>query len=155
MSKKSLPLPLPKPTDAEVELLRVLWERGPSTVREVHEALAKSKSTGYTTTLKILQKMTGKGLVTRDDSRKSHVYEAAIAAEKTQRQLVRHLLQGAFGGNPARLVMQALAEERATPEELDEIRGLLDELKAEAIVDAKAKVRTQENKSKRDGGGKK
>ena len=125
MSKEPPP---PKPTDAELELLRVLWELGPSTVREVHEALPKSKSTGYTTTLKIFQKMADKGLVTRDESQKSHVYEAAIEAEKTQRQLVRHLLRGAFGGSPARLVMQALPEERASPEELEEIRALLNEL---------------------------
>ncbi len=135
MSKK--PHPPPKPTDAELELLGVLWEQGSSTVRQVHEALPKSKSTRYTTTLKILQKMTDKGLVTRDESRKSHIYEAAIAAEKTQRQLVRHLLQGAFGGRPARLVMQALAEERATPEELDEIRELLDELEAKGTAKSK------------------
>ena len=126
MSRKKQPSS--RPTDAELELLRVLWERGPSTVRDVHEALPKSKSTRYTTTLKILQNMTDKGLVTRDESRRSHVYKAAAAAEKTQRQLVRHLLQGAFGGSPARLVMQALSEERASPEELEEIRQLLDKL---------------------------
>lgn len=120
---------LPKPTDAEVELLRVLWENGPSTVRGVHEALPESKSTGYTTTLKMLQKMHEKRLVTRDESSKSHIYSAAIEAEKTQRQLVRHLLTQAFGGSPARLVMQALSEERASPAELDEIRAMLDELK--------------------------
>ena len=125
-------LPPPKPTDAELELLRVLWDSGPSTVREIHELLLESKSTGYTTTLKILQKMTDKGLVTRDESQKSHVYEAAITAEKTQRQLVRHLLQGAFGGNPTRLAMQALSEERSSPEELEEIRDLLDQLANEA-----------------------
>ena len=124
--------PPPKPTDAELELLRVLWERGPSTVREVHETLPKSKATRYTTTLKIFQNMAEKGLVTRDDSQKSHIYHAAIEAEKTQRQLVRHLLQGAFGGSPARLVMQALSEEKASPEELDQIRALLEELKAKS-----------------------
>ena len=136
MSKKPIP---PKPTDAELELLRVLWERGSSTVRQVHEALPKSKSTGYTTTLKILQKMADKGLVTRDESQKSHIYEAAIEAEKTQRQLVRHLLKGAFGGSPARLVMQALSEEQATPEEMDEIRELLDELEAQSKTGRKKK----------------
>ncbi len=122
--------PQPKPTDAELELLRVLWDRGPSTVREIHEALATAvaKSTGYTTTLKILQKMADKGLVTRDESRRSHIYAAAIEAEKTQRQLVRHLLQGAFGGSPTRLVMQALSEKPTSAEELREIRALLDEL---------------------------
>lgn len=119
---------LPKPTDAELELLRFLWANGPSTVRAVHEALPKS--TGYTTTLKIFQKMADKGLVIRDESQKSHIYEATIEAEKTQRQLVRYLLKGAFGGSPARLVMQALSEEVASPEELEEIRELLDQLRS-------------------------
>ncbi len=127
MSRKRTP---PKPTEAELEMLRVLWNLGPLTVRQIHEALPKSKSTGYTTTLKILQKMADKGLVKRDESAKSHIYEAAIEAEKTQRQLVRHLMQSAFGGNPARLAMQALSEEQATPEELASIRNLLDELEA-------------------------
>ena len=117
-----------------MELLQVLWNNGPSTVREIHEALSKekAKSTGYTTTLKILQKMADKGLVNRDESRRSHVYSAACEAEKTQRQLVRHLLKGAFGGSPARLVMQALSERKATAEELREIRDLLNELDGEA-----------------------
>jgi BlaI family transcriptional regulator, penicillinase repressor len=117
---------LPKPTGAELELLRVLWNRGPSTVREVHEAV--SGRTGYTTTLKILQKMAEKGLVRRDERARSHVYTAACGAETTQRQLVRDLIRRAFGGSPAKLVMQALSEERATPEELAEIRRLLDEV---------------------------
>jgi BlaI family penicillinase repressor len=114
---------LPRPTDAELELLRVLWSLGPSTVREIHEALPKQ--TGYTTTLKILQKMAEKRLVTRDESQKSHVYSAACEAESTQRQLVRHLLGAAFGDSPGKLVMQALSEQRATPEELTEIKRLL------------------------------
>lgn len=128
------PTSKPKPTEAELELLQVLWQSGPSTVREIHEALskAKSKSTGYTTTLKILQKMAEKELVIRDESRRSHVYSAACEAETTQRQLVRHLLKGAFGGSPARLVMQALSEQKATSEELREIRDLLNELDHEA-----------------------
>ena len=119
---------LPRPTEAELELLRVLWERGPSTVREVHDALRDAKETGYTTTLKILQKMTEKGLVQRDESERSHIYIAAIEAEKTQRQLVRDLLHRAFGGSPARLVLQALSEQRASAEELAEIRRLIDRL---------------------------
>lgn len=116
----------PKPTDAELELLNVLWRLGPATVREVHEQLPKD--TGYTTTLKILQKMADKGLVLRDESNRSHIYTAAVKAESTQRQLVRHLLDSAFAGSPARLVMQALSEEKATPEELKEIKRLLKEL---------------------------
>lgn len=125
MSKKSLP----KPTDAELALLAVLWRRGPSTVRDIHQSLP-SAGTGYTTTLKILQKMAEKGLVTRDESERSHVYAAATAAEQTQRQLLRDLLRRAFEGSPARLVMQALAAEPASAEELAAIRQLLDDLEA-------------------------
>ena len=121
---------LPRPTEAELELLRVLWERGPLTVREVHEALRSGKDTGYTTTLKILQKMTDKGLVRRDETNRSHVYEPVAKAEHTQRQLVLDLLHRAFGGSPARLVMQALSEKKATAAELAQIRRLLDELEA-------------------------
>lgn len=117
---------LPKPTDAELELLNVLWKHGAATVREIHELLPKA--TGYTTTLKILQKMADKGLVLRDETNRSHIYTAAIKAETTQRQLVRHLLDSAFAGSPARLVMQALSEERATPDELKEIKRLLKQL---------------------------
>ena len=102
---------LPKPTGAELELLRVLWERGPSTVREVHEALGTG--TGYTTTLKLFQLMAEKGLVTRDATQRSHIYSAVSEAETTQRQLVSDLLQRAFGGSPTKLVMQALSETRA------------------------------------------
>ncbi len=94
---------LPKPTEAELQLLRVLWELGPSTVREIHEAGGDEKETGYTTTLKILQKMAEKGLVERDESARSHIYHTAIKAEQTQRQLVRDLLQKAFGGTDARV----------------------------------------------------
>jgi BlaI family transcriptional regulator, penicillinase repressor len=126
MNKK----PLPQPTDAELELLRVLWERGPSTVREIHDSLREAKSTGYTTTLKILQRMTDKGLVRRDETQRSHVYSAVRRAEQTQRQLVRNLLRAAFGGAPARLVVQALSEETVSADELAEIRRLLDELEA-------------------------
>jgi predicted transcriptional regulator len=92
--------------------------------------LSGDKATGYTTTLKILQKMTDKGLVRRDESQRSHVYEPVMKAEQTQRQLVRDLLQKAFGGSPAQLVMQALSEKKATPAELSEIRHLLDQLEA-------------------------
>ncbi len=122
--------PLPRPTEAELELLRVLWEKGPLTVREIHDGLSGDKSTGYTTTLKILQKMTEKGLVRRDESQRSHVYEPVMKAEQTQRQLVRDLLQKAFGGSPGRLVMQALSEKKASAAELSEIRALLDELES-------------------------
>jgi predicted transcriptional regulator len=126
MNKKSLP----QPTGAELELLHVLWERGPSTVREIHDSLRDQKETGYTTTLKILQKMAEKGLVKRDESRRSHVYRAVWQAEQTQRQLVRDLLRRAFGGSPGKLVVQALSEEAVSPDELLEIRQLLEKLEA-------------------------
>jgi predicted transcriptional regulator len=122
---------VPKPTEAELSILRVLWERGPSTVREVHEAIQRSRpsgqTTGYTTVLKLLQIMTEKGLVTRDERTRSHVYRARLSEDTTQRQLVTDLLDRAFGGSAARLVMQALDLSPATPEELKEIRRLLDE----------------------------
>ena len=126
MSKK----PQPKPTEAELALLRILWERGPSTVREIHENLSDEKETGYTTSLKILQNMAEKGLVERDESRRSHVYRAVYQAEQTQRQLVRDLLRRAFGGSPGKLVVQALSEETVSPDDLAEIRRLIDELEA-------------------------
>jgi BlaI family penicillinase repressor len=126
MSKK----PQPKPTEAELGLLRVLWERGPSTVREIHESHSGEKETGYTTTLKILQNMAEKGLVARDESHRSHVYRAVYQAEQTQRQLVRDLLRRAFGGSPGKLVVQALSEEAVSADDLAEIRRLLDELEA-------------------------
>ena len=121
---------LPRPTEAELKLLRVLWERGPLTVREIHDGLSGGNSTGYTTTLKILQKMTDKGLVCRDETNRSHVYEPVAKAGDTQRQLVRDLVSKAFGGSPAQLVLHALSEKKATPAELSEIRRLLDELEA-------------------------
>jgi BlaI family transcriptional regulator, penicillinase repressor len=118
----------PKPTAAELELLSVLWNRGPSTVREIHEALSSEKETGYTTTLKILQKMTDKGLVTRDESQRSHVYQAALGAEKTQRQLVHELLEKAFGGAADKLIQHALSSRKVSRDEIDTLRQLLDEL---------------------------
>ena len=121
---------LPRPTVAELELLRVLWERGPLTVREIHDGFSGNRGTGYTTTLKILQKMTDKGLVRRDETNRSHVYEPVAKAGETQRQLVRDLVHKAFGGSPAQLVLHALSEKKATPAELTEIRRLLDQLEA-------------------------
>ncbi len=106
----------------------MLWERGPSTVREVHDALAEQKETGYTTTLKILQKMAEKKLVVRDESHRSHVYQAAIKAERTQRQLVDQLLGQAFGGAVDQLVMQALSIRKVDPDEIARLRQLLDQL---------------------------
>ena len=105
MSRKSPP----KPTGAELELLQVLWNQGPLTVREIHGNLSGQKETGYTTTLKILQKMTAKGLVRRDETQRSHIYHPALQADQTRRQLVRDLLQRAFGGSPGQLMIAALS----------------------------------------------
>ncbi len=119
---------LPRPTDAELAILRVLWERGPSTVRDVTVALQKERGTGYTTALKLMQIMTEKGLVQRNDSQRTHVYEAVAAAEVTQKQLVTDLLERAFGGSAQQLVMQALSSKKASSAELVEIRKLIDEM---------------------------
>lgn len=124
MSKNA---PAPRPTDAELAILRVLWERGPSTVRQVHEVLVvRVGQTAYTTALKLLQIMTEKGLVRRDDTDRTHVYTHRLSEEQTQRQLVRDLLDRAFGGSSSKLVMQALNARRATTEELGEIRKLIE-----------------------------
>ena len=116
---------IPRPTDAELAILRVLWDRGPSTVREVHDHMAASKSVGYTTTLKTLQVMTEMGLTLREDVRGQHLYRPRDAEEDTQRRLVTDLLDRAFGGSTSKLVIQALTSRRASPEELREIRRLL------------------------------
>ena len=113
-----------KPTDAELAILRVLWSRGPSTVREVFEALGGAGA--YTTTLKLLQIMTEKGLVRRDDRERTHVYDAAYSEDHTQKQIVADLLDRVFDGSAARLVLQALEARSASPEEIAEIRKLLD-----------------------------
>jgi predicted transcriptional regulator len=117
----------PKPTDAELAILRVLWSRGPSTVRQVHDALTGERATGYTTALKLLQIMSEKGLVARDETDRSHVYSARLSEGETQRQLLDDLLGRAFGGSATKLVMQALSADKATPAELAEIRRLIDE----------------------------
>jgi BlaI family transcriptional regulator, penicillinase repressor len=116
----------PRPTDAELSILRVLWRRGPSTVRDVHEDVSRESSTGYTTVLKLLQIMTEKGLVVRDESERAHVYEPAYGQQKTQRQLLTDLVDRAFDGSAAQLVVQALSGRKTSAAELDEIRRLLD-----------------------------
>jgi BlaI family transcriptional regulator, penicillinase repressor len=116
----------PRPTDTELAILRVLWMRGPSTVRQVHDVLLQERPTAYTTALKMLQIMTEKGLVRRDESDRTHVYQAKLSEEQTQRQLVRDLVDRAFGGSASKLVMQALATKRASAEELGEIRRLIE-----------------------------
>ena len=119
----------PRPTDAELQILRVLWQRGASTVREVQEDLNETKPTGYTTVLKMLQIMTEKGLVRRDEQQRAHVYEAQLAQHQTQRQIVGDLLNRVFDGSASNLLMHALATKKsASPEELSQIREMLNEL---------------------------
>lgn len=122
---------LPMPTDAELAILRVLWDRGPSTVRDVHEILSDTQGTGYTTILKLMQIMTEKGLVVRDESQRAHVYEPRHSEQRTQRQILSDLVDRAFGGSPAKLVMQALSGRKATAEELNAIRDLLDRIEGD------------------------
>jgi predicted transcriptional regulator len=116
---------LPKPTEAELAILGVLWQRGPSTVRQVYDALNATKKTGYTTVLKFMQIMTEKGLVSRDETPYAHVYQARLQQEQAQRTLVTDLLDRAFDGSMSGLVMQALSARKASPEELSEIRKIL------------------------------
>lgn len=120
-----------RPTDSELGILRVLWERGDSTVREVQEELEKVSPTGYTTVLKLLQIMTDKGLVMRDESQRAHVYRAADAPQTVQQGLVADLLDRAFGGSAHQLVQQALASRPASRDELAEIRSLLDTMESD------------------------
>ena len=122
-----------KPTDAELNILTVLWSRGPSTVRQIAEEMGREA--GYTTILKLLQIMTEKGLVIRDEGARTHVYEAAYTQDQTQRQLVTDLLDRAFAGSAAKLVLQALAASKTSPEELAEIKKLLRSAAASAADD--------------------
>jgi BlaI family penicillinase repressor len=119
--------PPQKPTVSELEILRVLWTRGPSTVREVHDALNEKKAMGYTTVLKLLQIMTTKGTVRRNETQRAHVYESCLPAEQTKRQLAGDMLQRVFEGSASQLMMHALAGGKTSSEEIDELRRLLDE----------------------------
>jgi predicted transcriptional regulator len=123
---------IPRPTDAELAILRVLWQRGPSTVREVHDELTRKTESGYTTTLKLLQIMTEKGLVVRDESQRAHVYATRESEQRTQRQLLGDLIDRAFGGSPAKLVMQAISSGKATAEELSAIRRMIEDMEGDA-----------------------
>ncbi|MBA3296787.1 MAG: BlaI/MecI/CopY family transcriptional regulator [Acidobacteria bacterium] len=125
----------PRPTDTELTILRVLWERGASTVRQVHDTMSTVRPTAYTTALKMLQIMTEKGLVRRDETERTHVYQARLTEEQTQRQLVRDLLDRAFGGSATKLVMQALAARRSSADELTEIRKLIDDREEKEVRD--------------------
>ncbi|MEP6615716.1 MAG: BlaI/MecI/CopY family transcriptional regulator [Ginsengibacter sp.] len=118
-----------KPTESELEILQILWNKEKATVREVHEELSKTKDSGYTTTLKLLQIMFEKGLVKRDDSNKTHIYEPAISKQKTQKQFLDKMINTLFAGSSAQLVLQALGNQKASKDELDEIQKYLDNLK--------------------------
>jgi predicted transcriptional regulator len=122
---------LNRPTNAELAILRVLWERGPCTVREVHEALARREPVGYTTTLKFLQIMVEKKLVGRAEEGRLHRYKAAVKESDTQRRMVADLIERAFGGSTAGLVMQALSSKAASADELEQIRDLIDRAQKE------------------------
>ena len=126
--------PAPRPTDAELAILRILWDRGPSTVRQVHEILGLERQAAYTTALKLLQIMTEKGLVERDERDRTHIYRSRLSEETTQRQLVRDLVDRAFAGSSSKLVMQALATKRASAEELRDIRKAIDGARNEREV---------------------
>ena len=118
-----------KPTESELEILRILWERNTASVREVHEELSKTKEAGYTTTLKLMQIMHEKGLVGRDDSMKTHIYHPEVSREKTQKHLIGKMITTLFGGSSTELVLHALGNHKASPEELEEIQQLINNLK--------------------------
>jgi BlaI family penicillinase repressor len=118
-----------KPTESELEILTILWNKENATVREVHEELSKNKDSGYTTTLKLLQIMFEKGLVTRDDSNKTHIYQPAVTRQKTQKQFLDKMINTLFAGSSTQLVLQALGNQKASKDELEEIQKYLDNLK--------------------------
>jgi len=120
-----------KPTESELEILQILWQNGTATVRDVHEELAKSKDVGYTTTLKLMQIMHDKGLVKRDESMRTHIYQPAVNKERTQKHLLEKMIDSLFGGSSTQLVLQALGngEQKVSAEELEQIQTLLNNLK--------------------------
>jgi BlaI family penicillinase repressor len=120
-----------KPTESELEILKVLWQQGASTVREVNDELSKKREIGYTTTLKIMQIMTEKNLLNRDSSKRTHVFTANVSEQETQQKLLDKLLDSAFGGSALKLVMQALGNKKSSDSDLKEIRSLLDDLEKE------------------------
>jgi BlaI family penicillinase repressor len=117
-----------RPTEAELEILALLWEMKEASVRQIHERLAETKDTGYTTTLKIMQIMHAKGMVTRDEESRSHIYRPATNQKETQKSLLKNLMSTAFGGSSKNLVMQALGQDSPSKDEIDEIRAFLDQL---------------------------
>ena len=122
---------IPQPTDRELTILGILWDEGPSTVRRVNEVMNEEKATGYTTTLKLMQIMTEKGLLSRDDSQFKHIYKPTIDEERTQKELVGDLLERAFSGSTEKLVMRALSAKKVSAEELSKIRKMVDEMQGE------------------------
>lgn len=114
-----------RPTDSELEILSVLWEKGPSTVREVHDVLSQTKDAGYTTTLKLMQIMHEKSLLHRDASSKTHIYTAAVSQEKTQQQMLEKMIDTVFGGSASQLVMQALGQHSSDKDEINKIKAYL------------------------------
>lgn len=120
-----------KPTESELEILQILWKNGTATVRDVHEELAQSKDVGYTTTLKLMQIMHEKGLVKRDESMRTHIYQSAVNKEKTQKHLLTKMIDSLFGGSSSQLVLQALgsSEQKVSAEELEEIQKMIENLK--------------------------
>jgi BlaI family transcriptional regulator, penicillinase repressor len=131
VNNTGMPPKPPRPTEGELAILRVLWDGGPATVREILHTLNEAKPTGYTTALKLLQIMTEKGLVERDESVRPQIYRPSCPREQTQRQLVRDLLQRAFGGSVKALVLQALATKKSSPEELAAMEKLLDRMEGD------------------------
>ena len=127
MKRKSVP----KPTAAELEILQILWESGPSTVRFINEKINRKKEVGYTTTLKIMQIMVDKKLLTRNEKGKSHIYTAAYKEDETQKILLDKFLETAFGGSASKLVMQALGNKKTSKKEIEEIRNFLDRIEGE------------------------
>jgi predicted transcriptional regulator len=118
-----------KPTESELDILKILWNKESATVREVHAELSKTKESGYTTTLKLMQIMFEKGLVKRDDSSKTHIYEPAISKQRTQKQFLDKMINTLFAGSSTQLVLQALGNQKSTKDELEEIQKYLDNLK--------------------------
>jgi BlaI family penicillinase repressor len=125
---------LPRPTEAELELLRILWEKEPATVRDIYDALDVRRVVGYTTVLKLMQIMTTKGLVVRDEANRAHVYRAAVSQDETQNEILKDLSMRLFSGSSAQLALHALALEPASADELDAIRALIDSKRKDARV---------------------
>jgi BlaI family transcriptional regulator, penicillinase repressor len=126
-----MPGKTPRPTDSELEILQVLWANGPSSVRFVYEQISKHRDVGYTTVLKLMQIMAEKGLAGRDTSRRTHIYRARIAEEETQQNLLRRFMDTTFRGSASKLVLQALGNAKTSPEELDEIKALIQRMEDE------------------------